>query len=135
MPLTYDATVNDVLLAVTAGGLRALLRSRGEPVEGITVRIYVPVSLRRRLRGSVQGNLIAQMVVPPPLGASDPGHRLQQVAAETAKRKARSRTSLGTLFRGGIATRVMLKAIEFQEKAPADRRPDLPTCLSRWART
>jgi diacylglycerol O-acyltransferase / wax synthase len=45
------ATVNDVLLAATAGGLRALLRSRGEPVEGTTVRIYVPVSLRRRVRG------------------------------------------------------------------------------------
>ena len=45
------ATVNDVLLAVTAGGLRALLRSRGEPVEDTTVRIYVPVSLRRRMRG------------------------------------------------------------------------------------
>jgi len=48
---THGATVNDVLLAVTAGGLRALLRSRGEPVEGITVRIYVPVSFRRRAHG------------------------------------------------------------------------------------
>jgi diacylglycerol O-acyltransferase / wax synthase len=43
---SHDATVNDVLLAVTAGGLRALLHSRGEPVEGTTVPIYVPVSLR-----------------------------------------------------------------------------------------
>ena len=30
---TSDATVNDVLLTVTAGGLRRLLNSRGEPVE------------------------------------------------------------------------------------------------------
>lgn len=28
----HHATVNDVLLAITAGGLRGLLRSRGEPV-------------------------------------------------------------------------------------------------------
>jgi hypothetical protein len=30
---TYGATVNDVLLTVTAGGLRGLLASRGEPVD------------------------------------------------------------------------------------------------------
>jgi hypothetical protein len=35
----HQATANDVLLAVTAGGLRALLRSRGEPVEDTTVPI------------------------------------------------------------------------------------------------
>jgi hypothetical protein len=64
----HAATVNDVLLAVTAGGLRALLRSRGEPVEATMVRIYVPVSLRRRVRGPQQDNLIAQMAVPLPSG-------------------------------------------------------------------
>jgi diacylglycerol O-acyltransferase / wax synthase len=107
----HDATVNDVLLAATAGGLRALLRRRGEPVEDLAVRIYVPVSLRRRVRGPQQGNLIAQMAVPLPLGASDPGRRLRQIAAETARRKARTRTSLGTLFRGRIARRLLLKAV------------------------
>jgi diacylglycerol O-acyltransferase / wax synthase len=98
----HAATVNDVLLAVTAGGLRALLRRRGEPVEDLTVRVYVPVSLRRRVRGPQQGNLIAQMAVPLPLGESDPGRRLRQIAAETARRKARTRTSLGALIGGRI---------------------------------
>jgi len=107
----HAATVNDVLLAVTAGGLRALLRSRGEPVDDTTVRIYVPVSLRRGMRGLQQGNLIAQMAVPLPLGGSDPGRRLQQIAAETANRKARTRTSLGTLFGGRITRRLLLMAV------------------------
>jgi diacylglycerol O-acyltransferase / wax synthase len=107
----HAATVNDVLLAVTAGGLRALLRSRGEPVEDTTVRIYVPVSLRRGPHGPRQGNLIAQMAVPLPLEESDPGRRLRYIAAETAKRKARTRTSLGTLFGGRIATRLLLLAV------------------------
>jgi diacylglycerol O-acyltransferase / wax synthase len=107
----HAATVNDVLLAATAGGLRALLRTRGEPVEDTTVRIYVPVSLRRRVHGPQQGNLIAQMTVPLPLGGSDPGRRLRQIAAETAERKARTRTSLGTLFRGRIARRLLLAAV------------------------
>jgi len=43
----HGATVNDVLLSITGGALRALLRSRGEPVAATTVRIYSPVSLRR----------------------------------------------------------------------------------------
>jgi WS/DGAT/MGAT family acyltransferase len=107
----HAATVNDVLLAVTAGGLRALLRSRGEPVDDTTVRIYVPVSLRRGMRGPQQGNLIAQMAVPLPLGGSDPGRRLQQIAAETANRKARTRTSLGILFGGRITRRLLLMAV------------------------
>jgi diacylglycerol O-acyltransferase / wax synthase len=106
-----DATVNDVLLSVMAGGLRTLLRSRGETADGTTVRTYVPVSLRRGARGLQQGNLIAQMAVPLPLGASAPSDRLRRIAAETAERKAKARTSLGTLFRGRIARRLMLMAV------------------------
>ncbi len=107
----HGATVNDVLLAVTAGGLRGLLRGRGERIEDLSVRIYVPISLRRGQRGALEGNLISQMVVPLPLGVSDPGLRLRQIATETAKRKTRSRTSLGTLFGSPVASRLMLKAI------------------------
>jgi diacylglycerol O-acyltransferase / wax synthase len=111
---TCDATVNDVLLAVTAGGLRALLQSRGEPIDGVMLPIYVPISLRRTQRGARQGNLIAQMTVPLPLGVTDPASRLRQIAAETAQRKAKSRASIGTMFRSGIATRFLLKAIDRQ---------------------
>ena len=42
----HDAKVNDVLLAVIAGGLRGLLRNRGEQIEGVILPIYVPISLR-----------------------------------------------------------------------------------------
>jgi WS/DGAT/MGAT family acyltransferase len=109
----HGATVNDVLLVATAGGLRALLRRRDEPVQDVTVRVYVPVSLRLRrgLRGPQQGNLIAQMAVPLPLGRSEPGRRLERIAAETAKRKAKARTSLGTLFGGRIVRRLLLVAV------------------------
>jgi WS/DGAT/MGAT family acyltransferase len=108
----HQATVNDVLLALTAGGLRAVLRGRGEPVEGTTVRTYVPVSLRlRRGGGPQQGNLIAQMAVPLAMGESDAADELRRIAAETATRKARARTSLGTLIRGRFAPRLMLVAV------------------------
>ncbi|HEY5151324.1 MAG TPA: wax ester/triacylglycerol synthase domain-containing protein [Mycobacterium sp.] len=107
----HAATVNDVLLAMTAGGLRGLLRSRGEPVDGLTLPIYVPVSLRRDRTRPGAGNLISQMVVPLPLGTSDPGDRLRQIAAATTIRKANTRPSLGTVFRSKVLARAMLPLI------------------------
>jgi hypothetical protein len=108
------ATVNDVLLAVTAAGLRRLLASRGESVDELTLRVYVPVSLRGRNGRAREGNLISQMVVPLALRADEPGVRLRAIAAETAERKARARTSLGTLFRSGLVSRLLLGAIKRQ---------------------
>jgi len=108
---THDAKVNDVLLALIAGGLRGLLRSRGEPIEGVILPTYVPVSLRRGRSGQEAGNLISQMVVPLPLGIADPGRRLGQIAVETAKRKAIGRPSLGTMFRSRLVRGAMLKLI------------------------
>jgi diacylglycerol O-acyltransferase / wax synthase len=96
----HHATVNDVLLAVTADGLRGLLRSRGEPVEDLIVRIDVPVTLRpAQLRDQARGNLIGQFVVPLPIGVPDPGRRLAQIATDTATRKAESQPSVGTVLR------------------------------------
>lgn len=66
----HDAKVNDVLLAVTAAGLRGLLTGRGEPVENLALPIYVPVTLRQPLhREQARGNLIGQMVVRLPVGS------------------------------------------------------------------
>ena len=125
----HDATTNDVLLALIAGGLRALLTSRGESVEGVALKVYVPVSLRRRLRGDIHGNRLSQMVVPLPLSGTDPGDRLRRIATETATRKTRHRPSLGTLFRGRIARRLLLKVVVRQRvnvttaSIPGPRRP------------
>jgi diacylglycerol O-acyltransferase / wax synthase len=107
----HQATANDVLLAVTAGGLRGLLLSRGEPVEDLILPIYVPVSLRPDRIRPGGGNLISQMVVPLALGTSDPGRRLDQIAVDTAQRKAGYRPSLGTVFPSRAIARVMMTFI------------------------
>jgi diacylglycerol O-acyltransferase len=109
----HGAKVNDVLLAGIAGGLRALLSSRGEPVEGV-LRIYVPVSLHQGVRAAARGNLIAQMVVELPIGVADPITRLRQIAAETKERKSRTRPSLGKVPHRGIAGRLFLKLVDRQ---------------------
>jgi diacylglycerol O-acyltransferase len=70
---SHDATVNDVLLAVTAGGVRGLLRSRAEPVGNLAVPVYVSIAPRpAQARDQPRGNLVALMTVPLPVGVSDP---------------------------------------------------------------
>ena len=111
----HGATVNDVLLAAIAGGLRDLLRSRGATVDHLTVPVFVPVSLRRRGSDGPTGNLISQMVVPLPLGSDDPGYRLRAIAAETARRKADPHPSLGTMFGGRLLGGLMLRFVIRQQ--------------------
>ena len=78
-----------------AGGLRGLLTSREEQqMGGHVVRIYVPVSLHEEPRDQARGNLFAPMVVPLPVGVSDPVQRLATIADETARRKSRPSPSL-----------------------------------------
>jgi WS/DGAT/MGAT family acyltransferase len=107
----HSATVNDVLLTVTAGGLRNLLQQRGEPVENLTLPIYVPVSLRPDRSHPGTGNLISQMVVPLPLGTADPAVRLRQIATSTATLKATARPSLGNVFRSRLLARLLLPVV------------------------
>lgn len=110
----YGAKVNDVLLTAIAGGLRSLLVRRGEPV-GTALRVYVPVTLRPvGERTQARGNQIAEMMVPLPIAVSDPVQRLQLIAAETARRKARARPSVGRMPHQGIAGRLFLKLIDRQ---------------------
>jgi diacylglycerol O-acyltransferase / wax synthase len=110
----HDAKVNDVLLTVIAAGLRQLLRNRGERVDGVVIPIFVPVALRYGDRSHARGNQIGQMVVPLPIGVSDPLIRLQLITAETVKRKARSRPSVGKVPHRGIAARLVLKLMDRQ---------------------
>jgi diacylglycerol O-acyltransferase len=72
-------TVNDVVLAVVAGGLRAWLRSRGVRTEGLELRALVPVSIRGEDQHHQMGNRIAAMRAPLPVYVEDPVARLAVV--------------------------------------------------------
>jgi diacylglycerol O-acyltransferase len=84
----HQATVNDVLLAAVAGGLRSLLLARGVPVEGLTLRASVPVALRAAAAAAL-GNQVGLMVVPLPVGEPDVVRRLRRIAQATIDRKRR----------------------------------------------
>ena len=105
----HDATLNDVLLAAVAGGLRDLLRGRGERVDEMILQAMVPVSLHRRQPGLARGNLDGAMVVPLPVGVADPAERLRLIAADTAQRRKRTRPAGGTLFPSRLVQRAFLR--------------------------
>lgn len=112
-----DATVNDVLIAAVAGGLRVLLSSRGERVNDLVLRAYVPVSLHREQRGPAQGNLDGMMVVSLPVGVRDPVRRVRLIAAETTRQKMKRRPPAGTVLRNGAVQRALLPALARQRWA------------------
>jgi diacylglycerol O-acyltransferase / wax synthase len=72
-------TVNDVVLAVAAGGLRTWLRSRGVRTEGLELRALVPVSVRTREQHHQLGNRLVVMRGPLPVYVEDPIARLNVV--------------------------------------------------------
>jgi diacylglycerol O-acyltransferase len=109
----HGAKVNDVLLAVTAAGLRALFRSRGESVEDVRLPVYVPVTLRQlQGRDQARGNLVGQMVVPLPLDVPDPGLLLERIAVASATEKSSSHPDLGTMLQNRFARSALLKFLE-----------------------
>jgi diacylglycerol O-acyltransferase / wax synthase len=91
----HGATVNDVLLAAVAGGLRQLLAGRGEPVEGLELRVSVPVGAPGQARNAGGST---PMVLPLPVGPLDPADRLARIVAVTrAAKAARDRRYRGLL--------------------------------------
>ena len=98
------ATVNDMILAAVAGGLRELLRRRGEATDGLVLRAAVPVSLHRGAREHASGNIDGGMNVPLPVGEADPFTRLRLIADATAvlKSKATSQVFTGILASSAI---------------------------------
>jgi diacylglycerol O-acyltransferase len=83
--LVEEATVNDVVLALVAGGVRCWEQARGGPMT--TVRVKVPVSLHHRAAGDDAANRDSLFVLALPLAEPDPVERLRRVNAETRMRK------------------------------------------------
>ena len=84
------ATVNDVILATTAGGLRHYLQERGERLESLDLRVMVPVSVRGDDEEShaALGNRVSSVFARLPVGEPDPMARLRLVQEEMAHLKA-----------------------------------------------
>ena len=84
----HGGKLNDVVLDLWAGGLRALLLSRGEPVERIELKVGQAVSLRPASDREAIDNQTGSVVLPLPIWEADPGRRLERIVATTRRSKA-----------------------------------------------
>lgn len=75
-------TLNDVVLAAITQGFRELLLSRGEPVDGRTVRSLIPVSVRKPDQKGDYDNRVSAMFAELPVGLVDPVERLHSISAQ-----------------------------------------------------
>ena len=75
----FGFTVNDVVLAAVAGGLRLYLEGHDVPVDGLVVRTMVPVSVRSVSERMTLGNRVSAMVAELPIGVAEPEQRLRLV--------------------------------------------------------
>jgi WS/DGAT/MGAT family acyltransferase len=87
--LVMGSTLNDVILAAVAGGLRDLFVARDEDVTTIRPRVFVPVDARdANESGDAAGNQISAMVLALPIDEPSPVKRLLMITQEMVALKA-----------------------------------------------
>jgi WS/DGAT/MGAT family acyltransferase len=92
----FECTVNDVLLAAAAGGLRLLLSGRGEEL-GPSLVAMVPVSTRPEGGGGTLGNQVSGMLVSLATDIDDPVRRLRAIAESSRVAKEHEQLHRGRL--------------------------------------
>lgn len=90
----FGGTVNDVVLTVIAGGFRDLLQSRGDPVDDVTLRTLVPVSVRA-MDDHTANNQVSAIIAELPVGVADPVERLHSVRAQMEELKGSHQATAG----------------------------------------
>ena len=107
----HEATINDVVLSVTAGGIRSLLTRRGEPTPRLPA--YVPLTLRGGdEREHARGNKIANMIVALPVDIPDPAARLREVARLSAVAKRAAHPPLSDLLGNRLARWLLVTLLD-----------------------
>jgi len=106
-------SVNDVVLATVAGGVRRfLVEERGYEVADLDFRAMAPVSIRSHSERGTLGNQVAMWLVNLPVNEPDPRERLEAVKSATLHLKetnqALGAATLVRLSAGGPATLVSM---------------------------
>jgi WS/DGAT/MGAT family acyltransferase len=83
-------TVNDVVLAITAGGLRRMLLERDEPLPPKGLRAMVPVNIRTAAEALSLGNRVTSLFVHLPVADHDPLTRYLHQVEEAEELKSGS---------------------------------------------
>jgi diacylglycerol O-acyltransferase len=79
---SLGGTVNDVALALCAGGLRSLLLHRGDKLPAAGLRAQTPVNIRPANEGLALGNRLTSLFIPLPVAESEPLERYRRTVSE-----------------------------------------------------
>jgi diacylglycerol O-acyltransferase / wax synthase len=77
--ISHSSTINDVLMAAFAGGLRRYLGRHREMSEGFELRALVPVNLRHRHDSFRMGNRFGLVILSLPVGLLSLGERIREI--------------------------------------------------------
>lgn len=83
-------TVNDVMLTILGGALGRYLQSKGVKTDGMTLRLMIPVNVRKEDQKGALGNRVSMMLPEVPVGIPDPLARLKAVREEMDRLKSRN---------------------------------------------
>ena len=87
-------SLNDIVLATVAGGIRRFLERRRVRADLLDFRVMAPVSVRSAEERGTLGNRVSAWIVPLPLAERDPRKRLEKIR-ETTDRLKESKQALG----------------------------------------
>jgi WS/DGAT/MGAT family acyltransferase len=115
----FGATINDVLLAAAAGGVRGFLERHGRIPPPL--KAMVPVSMRARRTQEALGNEISFLFIDLPCDEPDPLRRLQTIKAAIGgcKRDGRPEGADLVLRAFGYAPRLVQRALAHLVAAPS----------------
>lgn len=99
----HDGKVNDVVLALWAGGLRHLLASRGEPVNGVELMTGLAATLRPTMEADGVDNQVGALVLPISISELDIDQRLDRIIETTQRVKAEQRPAAIMGYLAGLA--------------------------------
>lgn len=115
-------TVNDVVLATTAGAVRRFLAERGESPDRLSLRANVPVSVRSDDEHGTLGNRIALWMTDLPVDEPDAVARLDRVR-ETTEHLKHSRQALGAQILAGVSDLTSATLLSLAVRLSAGARP------------
>jgi WS/DGAT/MGAT family acyltransferase len=79
---SVGGTVNDVVLSIVTLALRRHLKRRGEDVDELELKVFVPVSIRAADQSGTLGNQVSGMIATLPVSCADPLRCLSAISEQ-----------------------------------------------------
>jgi WS/DGAT/MGAT family acyltransferase len=110
--IAYGTTINNVVLAASAGALRRYFLRHGEPLAD-GMKAMVPVSVRLDTQKGALGNQVAAIYPELPVQEADPGKRVAAIGAEVDRLRDTQGVAMHRLMGiGGFAPPTIMEQVQ-----------------------